>query len=142
MIPVCSSISLANHVFQSLHLTLKMVCISTNRNFKGLLSLKLFNFQGAFLAPLSECFSIISTFIPFVKNFFSKIFDNFTGFYFGFLFIKSVLPFISFCACNFGYLCYTIFIIYAPVAQLDRAIASDAMCRWFESSRARHTIII
>lgn len=25
---------------------------------------------------------------------------------------------------------------YAPVAQLDRAIASDAMCRWFESSQA------
>ena len=25
---------------------------------------------------------------------------------------------------------------YAPVAQLDRAMASDAMCRWFESSRA------
>lgn len=24
---------------------------------------------------------------------------------------------------------------YAPVAQMDRAIASDAMCRWFDSSR-------
>ena len=28
---------------------------------------------------------------------------------------------------------------YAPVAQLDRAIASDAMCRAFESHWARQT---
>ena len=27
---------------------------------------------------------------------------------------------------------------YVSVAQLDRAIASDAMCRWFESSRVHH----
>lgn len=27
---------------------------------------------------------------------------------------------------------------YAPVAQMDRAIASDAMCRWFDSSRVYH----
>ncbi len=29
--------------------------------------------------------------------------------------------------------------LYAPVAQLDRAIASDAMCRAFESHRAYHS---
>lgn len=29
---------------------------------------------------------------------------------------------------------------YASVAQLDRAMASDAMCRWFESSQAYHKI--
>lgn len=28
---------------------------------------------------------------------------------------------------------------YAPVAQMDRAIASDAMCRWFDSSRVYQT---
>ena len=27
---------------------------------------------------------------------------------------------------------------HAPVAQLDRAQASDAWCRWFESNRMRH----
>lgn len=28
-----------------------------------------------------------------------------------------------------------LFLRYAPVAQLDRALASDARCRWFESSQ-------
>ena len=32
---------------------------------------------------------------------------------------------------------YKIMLLYASVAQLDRAPASDAGCRWFESNRAR-----
>ena len=39
--------------------------------------------------------------------------------------------------CNFGAdMIKYISIIFAPVAQLDRAIASDAMCRAFESHQA------
>lgn len=36
-----------------------------------------------------------------------------------------------------GYTALAEYHIYASVAQLDRALASDARCRWFESSRAR-----
>lgn len=35
-------------------------------------------------------------------------------------------------------ICDNILFVLALVAQLDRAIASDAMCRWFESNRVRH----
>ena len=33
---------------------------------------------------------------------------------------------------------YDTYLKYALVAQLDRALASDARCRWFESNRVRH----
>ncbi len=43
------------------------------------------------------------------------------------------------CPLHFGRRYDIIFKVqYASVAQLDRAMASDAMCRWFESSQAYH----
>ena len=36
---------------------------------------------------------------------------------------------------NNSFFCYNCNVVYAPVAQPDRAIASDAMCRRFDSGR-------